>query len=116
MAVKIKSDRARIAQRVQNGTQAVKIAVTEAVITYGNEYVRVDQGELMKSALIKSRPKDGQAIWEKGDFTKRLYYTGTPSKDVNSNASLMWAHKGVDTHRKELDLIAQKAMEKGMGK
>lgn len=89
------------------------IAVTEAVIEYGNIFVREDQGTLKDSALIASRPKDGLAIWDT-PYAKRAYYTGTPSTDVNPDASLQWAEKGVRTYKKELDKIAQNAFAKGM--
>ena len=90
------------------------IAVTEAVIEYGNIFVREDQGTLKDSALIASRPKEGLAIWDT-PYAKQVYYTGTPSTDVNPDASLMWAEKGVKTHKQELDQIAQNAFAKGMG-
>lgn len=114
MGIKITRDKTRIAQKIAAGTQAMKIAVTEAVIEYGNIYVPKDQGILESSALIASRPKDGLAIWDT-PYAKKRYFTGTPSKDVNPNASTMWAEKGVDTHKKELDQIAQNAFAKGMG-
>lgn len=116
MSVKITRNMAAIQAKIKTGNSMMVPAVTEAVIEYGNKFVRKDQGELESSALIKSRPKEGLAIWEKGNFAKKLYYTGTPSKDVNSNASLMWAEKGVNTYKKELDQVAQNAFSKGMSK
>ena len=112
--VKIKRNTPAILAKVQAGSDAMVIAVTEAVIEYGNRFVREDQGTLKDSALIASRPKDGLAIWDT-PYAKRVYYTGTPSTDVNPDASLMWAEKGVKTYKKELDGIAQNAFTKGMG-
>ena len=112
--VKIKRNMPAILAKVQAGSDAMVIAVTEAVIEYGNRFVREDQGTLKDSALIASRPKDGLAIWDT-PYAKRVYYTGTPSTDVNPDASLMWAEKGVKTYKKELDGIAQNAFTKGMG-
>ena len=51
--------------------------------------------------MIASRPQDGLAIWDT-PYAKRRYYTGTPSKDKNQNASLQWVKKGVNTYKKEL--------------
>lgn len=90
-------------------------AVTEAVIEYGNRFVREDQGTLKDSALIASRPKEGLAIWDT-PYAKRAYYTGTPSTSVNPDASLQWTEKGVKTYREELDKTAQNAFAKGMEK
>lgn len=115
MRVKITRDKNRIAQKISAGTQTMKIAVTEAVIEYGNIFVREDQGTLKDSALIASRPQDGLAIWDT-PYAKKTYYTGTPSKDKNPDASLMWAEKGVKTYRKELNQVAQNAFAKGMEK
>lgn len=113
MNVKITRDKNRIAQKIKAGKQAMTIAVTEAVIEYGNIYVREDQGTLKNSALIASVPQEGLAIWDT-PYAKRVYYEGTPSHDVNAQASLTWAQKGVDTHRKELNQVAQNAFDKGM--
>lgn len=38
--------------------------MTEAVVEYGNIFVREDQGTLKDSALIKSQPKKGLALWD----------------------------------------------------
>lgn len=115
MKVKIKTNISQIKAKVTAGSDLAVCAITEAVIEYGNMYVREDQGTLKDSALIASRPQDGLAIWDTS-YAKRMYYTGTPSKDVNPQASLMWAEKGVKTHQKELNQIAQNAFTKGMSK
>lgn len=115
MAVTVKSDKNAIMKRVKAGTLGATIAVTEAVIEYGNLYVREDQGTLRDSSLIASRPREGLAIWDT-PYAKRAYFVGTPSKDKNPQASLMWAEKGVKTHKKELDQVAQNAFTKGFGK
>ncbi len=139
MAIKIKPNLGKIKAKVTAGTQAMKIAVTESVVEYGNIFVREDQGVLAASALIGttlpdtvnrtgwsaedkknyssakgSDPENGKAVWDT-PYAKRVYYTGTPSKDKNPDASLMWAQKGVDTYKKELDAVAQNAFEKGLG-
>lgn len=114
MAVKITRNSAKVGQKILGGTQAMKIAVTESVIEYGNIFVREDQGTLRDSALIASRPQEGKAIWDT-PYAKKVYYTGRPSKDKNPDASLMWAEKGVKTYKKELDQVAQNAFSKGIG-
>lgn len=113
MAVKITQNMPRIRAKIEAGTELATIAVTEAVVEYGNIFVREDQGTLKDSALIKSRPRDGVAVWDT-PYAKKVYYTGQPSKDKNPQASLMWAEKGVKTYKKELDQIAQNAFTKGM--
>lgn len=115
MGVKIKRNMPKIVAKIEAGRQAMVEAVTESVVEYGNIFVREDQGTLKDSALIASRPKEGLAIWDT-PYAKRMYYTGTPSKDKNPDASLQWAKKGVDTHKKELNQVAQNAFKKGMEK
>lgn len=138
MAVKITRNMPQIRAKIEAGTELATIAVTEAVVEYGNIFVREDQGVLMASALIGttvddkvsrsgwtpedkavyasasgSNPKQGKAVWDT-PYARRMYYTGTPAKDKNPQASLMWAEKGVKTYKKELDQIAQNAFTKGM--
>ena len=137
MPITIKTNKGAIMQKVKAGSQLATIAVTEAIIEYGNIFVKEDQGVLMASSLIGtsltdtvtksnwneedkknyasaagSKPKEGKAVWDT-PYAKKQYYTGAPSKDKNPQASLMWAEKGVKTYKKELDLIAQKAFDKG---
>ena len=103
----------QIRLKIKTGAELATIAVTEAVVEYGNIFVREDQGTLRDSALTASRPREAKAIWDT-PYAKKVYYTGSPSKDVNPQASLMWAEKGVKTYKKELDQIAQNAFTKGM--
>ena len=72
MAVKIIRNMGGVRAKVEKGKQSMVEAVTEAVISYGNVFVREDQGTLMESALIASRPKDGLAIWDTV-YAKRVY-------------------------------------------
>ena len=113
MAVKIIRNMGGVRAKVEKGKQSMVEAVAEAVISYGNVFVREDQGTLMESALIASRPKDGLAIWDTV-YAKRVYEEGTPSKDKNPQASLHWVEKGITIYKRELDTVAQKAFEKWM--
>ena len=73
MSVKIKLYEDAIKTRIKSGTELATIAVTEAVVEYGNIFVREDQGTLKDSALIKSQPKKGLAIWDT-DYAKSVLY------------------------------------------
>lgn len=114
MGIKIKRNAAAIQAKIAAGEKKMIPAVTEAVIQYGNIFVREDQGTLKNSALISSRPQEGKAVWDT-PYAKKVYYTGAPSTDVNPDASLMWVEKGVNTYKKELDQIAQNNFAEGMG-
>ena len=106
---------AAIQAKIKAGNSMMIPAVTESVIEYGNVFVPEDQGTLKDSALIASRPQDGLAIWDT-PYAKRRYYTGTPSKDKNQNASLQWVEKGVNNLQKGTGSSSADAFSKGMSK
>lgn len=113
-SVKIMTDKSRIAQRINAGASATRIAVTNQVIEDSNYYCRQDQGMLIDSSLIASEPEKGLAIWDT-PYAQKTYYTGKPSKDVNPNASLMWCEVAKQAHGGDWEKIADKAFKEGMG-
>lgn len=56
-----------------------------------NEFVRMQTGALKNSARVVN---GGHQITWTTHYAKRVYYTGTPAKNVNPNASLRWCEKG----------------------
>lgn len=116
MSVEVTTDLSAILKRVKKGKQMLKEQVTEAVIVYGNVYCPEDTGDLQRSATSASRPKDGEAIWDK-EYAAENYYgvNRNFSKDRNPNAQAMWAEVGVTNHKEDIDATAQKAFERGMG-
>ena len=75
----------------------------------------MDQGQLKESSATARDIQAGTLVWDK-PYARRVSYTGTPSKQPNENASLMWCETAHDAHGKEWNKIAQKQFEKGMGK
>ena len=114
MAVKIEMDKQKIVKKLLTGADASKFAVAMALMDYGNNFVRVDQGQLRDSVYTSSEPEKGKVIWDT-PYAKKVYYTGAPSTDVNPQASLMWADKAKKVYKKELQQIAQNAFNKGIG-
>ena len=113
MGVTVKTDLSRIKSRIQAGVEAAEKAVAEQVLNDGNEFVKVDQGTLRDSGRVE--PYDGvQAATWNTKYAARQYYTGTPSKDVNPNASLQWAEKAKRKYKSDWETVAQKAFEEGM--
>ena len=112
--VKIIRNNTAIKARVANGEKRMVSALTEQVVKDSNIFCRQDQGTLMSSALIASQPERGLAIWNTA-YAKRVYYTGTPSTDVNPNASLMWVEKARSAYGDEWEKLAQKTFKEGMG-
>ncbi len=83
--------------------------LSEQVLNDCNEFVRVDQGTLKESSYIASDLSIGHLVWDT-PYAKRVYYTGTPSKDVNPNASLMWCEKAKRKYKNDWSELAQKLM------
>lgn len=105
MNVKIDKNSQQIKAKISKGSQAMLIAVTEQLIDYATPLVPVAEGTLRDSALIASKPRQGLAIWDT-PYAKKQYYT--------HESKNMWTEKAVAKHKKELNLVAQKAFEKGM--
>lgn len=114
MAVKIKMDKAAIIARIQAGKNLMIPAVAEQALADCNYFARRDQGTMIESSETASNLKKGNLVWDTS-YAKKAYYTGTPSKDNNPNASLMWCEKAQAEFGEDWNKIAQKIFSKGMG-
>lgn len=61
--------------------------VAEMIKSDCNQYVRKQDGTLAESAHVEDGGR--KIVWSTA-YAKRVYYTGTPRKNVNPNASLRW--------------------------
>ena len=95
--VTIKSNRGQIQVKVKNRWKKAVGPLSQQILKDCNKYCRQDQGSLIASSLIHSRPQDGALVWST-PYAQKVYYTGTPSKDMNPNASLMWCEKARGAH------------------
>lgn len=95
----------RLKQVFEAGVMPV---LAEQILSDCNEYVRVDQGTLRDSAHTES---GGRKIVWSTKYAKRVYYTGTPSKLSNPNASLRWCEKAKRTYAKEWGEQATKLLK-----
>ena len=100
---------------LKNAAESVKEPLMNQVLTDSNKFCRQAKGGLIKSSETMSSPKDGRLVWDT-PYAKRVYYTGVPVKDVNSNASLMWYHKAAETNGKEWAEQAKKSFKKGLNR
>ena len=62
-----------------------------------NKYIKMETGAMRDSSEYSSDLKNGKIIWET-PYVVRQYFTGTPSKEVNPNASLQWCEKAETLH------------------
>ena len=139
--VTITTNRAQIAARIKAGVEKMIPAVTEQVLADCQEFVPQDQNVLRATAAIntsyaskfqpdKDLPPEKQAILASAEgsdiehgrivwdtpYARKVYMTGSPSRDKNKNASILWCEKAKDTYGKDWQKIAQKAFDEGMGK
>ena len=140
MSVKVTTDRARVAARIKAGKKSMLAILTEQVLSDCNRYAPQDCNILRASAAVNtglqekypvkegtpekklalleaaegSRIEEGCIVWDV-PYAKKRYYEGTPSKDKNGNASILWCEVAHDAHGKDWDKQAQKAFTKGMG-
>lgn len=82
-----KSTASRLANLVKQ--QALPI-VAEQITTDCNEFVRMQSGALAASGHPEAN--GSRVVWNT-PYAKRMYYTGTPKRNVNPQASLRWCEK-----------------------
>ena len=85
-------------------------AVREQIKDDCNQYVKVDQHILERSAYTEMDGTTLHIIWNT-PYARRQYYTGQPSKEVNPNASILWAEKAAGECKKDWAAMIQKAMK-----
>ena len=100
-------------ERVKKAFELALFALREQAMNDANQFVRVDQGILRDSAKAEIEDTTLHLSWDT-PYAKRVYYTGTPSKDVNPDASLMWAHKAKDTYGGDWERILQKGLKQNL--
>ena len=100
---------APLPSKVTNAFNLALFALREKALTDCNYFARQDQGTLIASAQADVDGMNLSISWDT-PYAKRVYYTGTPSTDVNPNASLMWADKAAAQFKGDW----QKILEKGM--
>lgn len=81
MSVKIETNLGKIRAKINAGKQAVTVAVTEAVVEYGNIYVREDQGVLMASSLIGTTLTDTVSKGNWSDEDKKNYASASAAPE-----------------------------------
>lgn len=111
--VTITHNKAQIERRIKAGAANAIAVTTEQIVKDSNYYCREDQGTLIASSQTASDYRSGRAVWDT-PYARRVFYTGTPSKDKNANASLMWVEKARASRGKQWEKTANKAFKEGM--
>lgn len=95
----------RIQQKINQKTDEIKLVVSNEFLKDANYFCREDTGETKRSGIRFSLLTEGKIIW-KTDYVRKIYYFGSPVKDRNPNASLMWAHKAKSKNMNKYQAIA----------
>lgn len=114
MPVTITTNIPLIKLKVNSAWKKTLVPLAEQALTDCNYYVRQDTGALRSSSLSASIPREGLLIWNT-PYAKRVYYTGSPSKEVNPNASLMWCEKAHAERGRDWQKIAQRLFDNALG-
>lgn len=112
MSVEVTTDIQAITQRIARDKEKMIFLVTTQALKDSNRYARRQSGDLIKSSLIATNYQKGELIWNT-PYAKRVYWTGTPLKNKNPHARLMWADFAKSVHNKEWLKIAQKGASNG---
>lgn len=109
---KIEHDPAQVRTSLKADIIGLRTMLANELLKDANFYCRKDSGSLISSSIRASRPEAGELVWDT-PYAKAVYYTGTPSKDSNQNAELMWAEKAATQDRPKLERMAQAYMKGG---
>ena len=111
--VELQFDKSVLKASIQSSCDTGIAAVGEEALKDANYYARMDSGEMIRSSIRASKPEEGILVWDE-PYAKKVYYAGTPSTDMNPNASLLWAHKAyAENFRKYQNMLAKIAAQRG---
>ncbi len=105
--VKFICDKAALKVKLERAWQGTLFPLSSQVLADCNEFVKVDTNTLRTSSYTASDLKKGRLVWNT-PYARRQYYTGTPNKEKNPNASIQWCEKAYHTYRKDWASLAQK--------
>ena len=106
-SIRLDMDVRKVLGRLQKRLDDALPLIANEVRSDCNRYVRVDQSTMRQSSYTASDLANGKIIWNT-PYAKRMYYTGTPSKDVNAEASLRWCETAKEKHAQEWLALAQR--------
>ena len=98
------------ATRLKALWKAALPAISARVLADCNRYARDDTGTLIRSSYVSSRLSEGRLIWD-APYARRVYYTGTPSRSHNPQASLRWCERAKAAHADAWTALANAALK-----
>ena len=111
MAVTVNFDRARIEAKIEGVWKERLPLLVEEIMYDCNEYCKRDNGILIASSLIHSKPEQGLIIW-KTDYAKRQYWEiKTAYTEKNPKATWRWCEAAKIACKERWQRQAQRLME-----
>lgn len=105
--IRLTFNKPKVREKITGATGATIPVLAEQILKDSNYYARQDTGAMIASSLTHSDLKEGNIVWATV-YAKKVYYTGTPSRNVNPNATLMWYETAKSAHLAEWNKLAQK--------
>lgn len=109
-SVRVNLDISAVTARMTNASQQAIHATSQQALKDCNYYCKQDQGTLISSSQTNSDLENGKLIW-KTPYARKQYYLKSTSKDINSNAEWMWAHKAKSVHNEDWKAVFQAALK-----
>jgi len=96
--VVINDPRAIVKEKKRVWESRVLPKLADVMLADCNTYARMQSGDLIRVGTPENGGK--QLVWDT-PYAKKVYYTGTPSKARNPNASLRWCEVAKRKHKQE---------------
>lgn len=112
MPVKINIDQHKVQVRVETAWKNGLEMLSTEILNDCNQYCKEDTGALILSSYIHSKLDQGLLIWQTPYARRQYWEIKTAYKDVNSNATMKWAHYAKTKHCKQWERQAQIALKK----
>ena len=106
----IHTDMAGVKTQVSADIDRVLPILSQQILKDCNYFCKQDQGGLIDSSLIASRPEEGDLVWDTV-YANRQYWLPATCTDINSNAAYMWCHKAYDRFGDDWQRLLQKLLE-----
>ena len=107
MPVIIKIDPNQCAAKVQTAWDKGLAKLSEEILADCNEYCKEDQGTLIASSLVHSRPQEGKLIWQT-PYARRQYW------EIRTSLKPGRTWKWCETAKRKWKSRWQKLAEKGL--
>ena len=109
MPVKVYIDPNTVSAKVMSAWQLGLAKLSEEILADCNEYCKVDQTTLRKSALTHSKPQEGKLIWQT-PYAKRQYWAIKTA--LTPGTTWKWCETAKKKHKARWQKKAQEGLSK----